>query len=79
MQGISDHKTLEVAVNRAIAEGGIVREDASEDVSRTRARVRSVESKLRNALKGMPGEMSEQVCLCLIRFCYDKSDDRAHT
>jgi hypothetical protein len=42
----------------AIAEGGTVRDSASEEVKRTRARVATVEARLRGALAKHEGEIS---------------------
>lgn len=61
-QGLSEHKTLQHAVRRAIADGGFVRDDASDELSKARGRIKTIETRLRNLLKGMPGELSEQVC-----------------
>lgn len=61
MQSIEQHKALESAVHQAIGEGGVVRDDASDEVSRTRGRVRTIETRLKNLLKGMNGEQTEQV------------------
>jgi len=39
-QGMEEHKELQMAVNHAIGEDGVVRDDASDEVARTRAKVR---------------------------------------
>lgn len=61
MQGLNEHKNLQLAVRRAIADGGFVRDDASDELSRARGKIKTIENRLRNLLKGMNGEMSEQV------------------
>lgn len=60
LQGVQSHKALEGSISGSIGEGGVVRDAASEEVSRTRSRVRTVESRLRSLLKGMSGEATEQ-------------------
>ncbi len=61
VQGFDEHKPLQVAVRRAIADGGFVRDDASDELSKARAKIRTIQNRLNNLLKGMNGEMSEQV------------------
>ena len=60
-QGIEEHRDLESAVSQAVSDEGSVRETASEELSRCRNRVRTLEGRLRSLLKGMSGEPSEQV------------------
>ncbi|EFN53577.1 hypothetical protein CHLNCDRAFT_136763 [Chlorella variabilis] len=51
---------LAAAVGSAIEESGAVRESASEEVRRARARVRTIEGRIRGILKGYQGEVTEQ-------------------
>ena len=60
-QGIEEHRDLDSAVSQAVSDEGSVRETASEELSRCRTRVRTIEGRLRSLLKGMSGEPSEQV------------------
>ena len=54
-----------MAVRKAIADGGFVRDDASDELSKARGKIRTIQNRLTNLLKGMNGEMSEQVSRCL--------------
>ena len=47
-------------VSAGIEEGGTVRETASEEVKRSRHTVRTVESRIKNILKGKSGEITER-------------------
>lgn len=58
---------MQMSVRQAIADGGAIRDEASEELSRVRSKMRIIENRLRNLLKGMPGEMSEQVDCSLSR------------
>lgn len=61
LQGFDEHKPLQMAVRKAIADGGFVRDDASDELSKARGKIRTIQNRLNNLLKGMNGEMSEQV------------------
>ena len=60
-QGMATHPEVVAAIAAAIGEDNRVLEGASEDVRRTRGRCRTLEGRLRALLKGIPGEVSEQV------------------
>lgn len=64
-QGFDEHKALQMAVRRAIADGGFVRDDASDELSKARGKIRTIQNRLNNLLKGMNGEMAEQVLTSL--------------
>ena len=64
-QGFEEHKALQMAVRKAIADGGLVRDDASDALSKARGKIRTIQNRLNNLLKGMNGEVSEQVCRLL--------------
>ena len=51
MQGVATLPELVSEIGAAFEEGGQIRESASEDLKRTRAKVRTVEGRLRGVLK----------------------------
>ena len=58
---MATHPEVVAAIAAAIGEDNRVLEGASEDMRRTRGRCRTLEGRLRALLKGIPGEVSEQV------------------
>ena len=55
------HQRIVADITAAIGEDMLVRDSASEEVRRTRNRCRTIEGRLRSILKGVSGEVSEQV------------------
>lgn len=49
------------SITHAINDNGQVRDSASDGVSRTRSKVQTIQNRLKSVLKGMNGEISEQV------------------
>ena len=60
-QGVEEHKAMVSSVAHAINDEGKVKDSASDNVSKTRAKVHTIQGRLRSVLKGMKGEISEQV------------------
>ena len=63
MQGVATLPELVSEIGAAFEEGGQIRESASEDLKRTRAKVRTVEGRLRGVLKVRPVEPVSRVRL----------------
>ncbi len=61
VQGLPAHQRIVSDITAAIGEDMLVRDSASEEVRRTRNRCRTIEGRLRSILKGVSGEVSEQV------------------
>jgi dsDNA-specific endonuclease/ATPase MutS2 len=61
LQGVEEHQELQMAVSQAIGEDGTVRDNASDEVSRTRTKVQTLDNRLRKLLQGMSGEVVEYV------------------
>ncbi|GAB4813086.1 hypothetical protein N2152v2_000132 [Parachlorella kessleri] len=64
--GVATLPDLVAEIGAAFEESGQIRESASEDLKRTRAKVRTVEGRLRGVLKSLPGEVTQhagRVCV----------------
>ncbi len=54
-------KAVAGAIDGGLTEDGVVKESASEDVRKARARVATLRGRLRALLGNQPGEVTEQV------------------
>ena len=61
VQELSTHQALARRVGDVLEEDGKVREGASEELRRARARIRGLEQRVGGMLKGLPGQVTEHV------------------